>query len=83
MAYPTVSAPYGFKPINSIGGTPYAGSTRQVPVMAILSNCCLLANVKLSLMALLPLKHLVFVWVSSTPTHRVKPFKPSTLRRLV
>jgi hypothetical protein len=32
MAYPTVSAPYGFKPINSIGGTPYAGSTRQVPV---------------------------------------------------
>jgi hypothetical protein len=32
MAYPTVSAPYGFKPINSIGGTPYAGSTRLVPV---------------------------------------------------
>lgn len=32
MAYPTVSAPYGFQPINSIGGTPYAGSTRQVPV---------------------------------------------------
>lgn len=32
MAYPTVSAPYGFKPINSIGGTPYAGSTRQIPV---------------------------------------------------
>lgn len=32
MAYPTVSAPYGFKPINSIGGTPYAGSTRQVPI---------------------------------------------------
>ena len=32
MAYPTVSAPYGFRPINSIGGTPYAGSTRLVPV---------------------------------------------------
>ena len=32
MAYPTVSAPYGFQPINSIGGTPYAGSTRLVPV---------------------------------------------------
>ena len=32
MAYPTVSAPYGFKPINSIGGTPYAGSTRLVPI---------------------------------------------------
>jgi hypothetical protein len=32
MAYPTVSAPYGFKPINRIGGNPYAGSTRLVPV---------------------------------------------------
>jgi hypothetical protein len=32
MAYPTVSAPYGFQPINRIGGTPYAGSTRLVPV---------------------------------------------------
>ena len=32
MAYPTVSAPYGFRPINSIGGTPYAGSTRLVPI---------------------------------------------------
>lgn len=32
MAYPTVSAPYGFRPINSIGGTPYSGSTRLVPV---------------------------------------------------
>lgn len=33
MAYPTVSAPYGFQPINSIGGTPYAGSTRLVPIV--------------------------------------------------
>lgn len=32
MAYPTVSAPYGFQPVNKIGGTPYAGSTRLVPV---------------------------------------------------
>lgn len=32
MAYPTVSKPYGFQPINSIGGTPYAGSTRLVPI---------------------------------------------------
>ena len=32
MAYPTVSAPYGFQPVNSIGGTPYAGSTRLVPI---------------------------------------------------
>ncbi len=32
MAYPTVSAPYGFQPVNRIGGNPYAGSTRLVPV---------------------------------------------------
>ena len=32
MAYPTVSAPYGFKPINLIGGQPYAGSTRDFPI---------------------------------------------------
>lgn len=33
MAYPTVSAPYGFQPLNKIGGTPYAGSTRLVPIV--------------------------------------------------
>ena len=32
MAYPTVSAPYGYKPVNLIGGQPYAGSTRSLPV---------------------------------------------------
>jgi hypothetical protein len=32
MAYPTVSAPYGFQPINRIGGLPYAGATRLVPI---------------------------------------------------
>ena len=32
MAYPTVSAPYGFQPLNRIGGNPYAGSTRLVPI---------------------------------------------------
>ena len=32
MAYPTVSAPYGLKPINLIGGQPYAGSTRDLPI---------------------------------------------------
>lgn len=32
MAYPTVSSPYGFQPINRIGGNPYAGSTRLIPV---------------------------------------------------
>jgi hypothetical protein len=29
MAYPTVSAPYGFKPINRQDGMPYAGATTQ------------------------------------------------------
>ena len=27
-----VAAPYGFKPVNLIGGTPYAGSTRQIKI---------------------------------------------------
>ena len=34
MAYPTVDRPYGFQPVNRIGGTPYAGSTRLI-------HCCL------------------------------------------
>lgn len=28
----TVAAPYGFKPVNLVGGTPYAGSTRQIKI---------------------------------------------------
>jgi len=32
MAYPTVSAPYGLKPINLIGGQVFAGSTRNLPI---------------------------------------------------
>ena len=32
MAYPTVSAPYGLKPINRIDGMPYAGAIRQIPM---------------------------------------------------
>jgi hypothetical protein len=32
MAYPTVSAPYGFKPINRLDGMAYAGAIRQIPV---------------------------------------------------
>ena len=34
MAYPTVSAPYGLKPVNRIDGMPYAGAFRQIPVAA-------------------------------------------------
>ena len=34
MAYPTVSAPYGLKPVNRIDGMPYAGAIRQIPVAA-------------------------------------------------
>jgi hypothetical protein len=32
MAYPVVSAPYGLKPINLIGGQVFAGSTRSYPI---------------------------------------------------
>ena len=34
MAFPTVSAPYGLVPINSLDGKPYAGAIRQIPVAA-------------------------------------------------
>ena len=34
MAYPTVSAPYGLKPVNSLDGKPYAGQTRLIPIAA-------------------------------------------------
>lgn len=32
MAYPIVTAPYGLKPINLIGGQVFAGSTRTLPI---------------------------------------------------
>ena len=32
MAYPTVDKPYGFQPVNLIGGQVYAGSTRLMPI---------------------------------------------------
>jgi len=32
MAYPTVSAAYGYKPVNLIGGQVFAGSTREYPI---------------------------------------------------
>lgn len=32
MAYPIVDGPYGFDPVNLIGGLPFAGSTRQLPI---------------------------------------------------
>jgi hypothetical protein len=32
MAYPTISNPYGFKPINLIGGQVFAGSTRKMRI---------------------------------------------------
>jgi len=32
MAYPSIAAPYGFKPVNLIGGQVYAGSTREYAI---------------------------------------------------
>jgi hypothetical protein len=34
MAYPSVTAPYGLVPVNSLDGKPYAGAIRQIPVAA-------------------------------------------------
>ena len=32
MPYPQVSAPYGLKPVNLIGGQVFSGSTRSLPI---------------------------------------------------
>lgn len=32
MAYPTIDKAYGYKPVNLIGGQPFAGSTRMFPI---------------------------------------------------
>jgi hypothetical protein len=32
MGYPTIDAPYGYKPVNLIGGQVFAGSTRMYPI---------------------------------------------------
>ena len=38
MAYPTIDAPYGLKPINLIGGQVFAGATRQLPITTATVN---------------------------------------------
>jgi hypothetical protein len=41
MAYPVVSAPYGLKPINLIGGQVFAGSTRDYAIQyGFATNIC-------------------------------------------
>jgi len=32
MPYPTISASYGFRPVNLLGGQVYSGSTREIPI---------------------------------------------------
>ena len=32
MSYPTIDAPYGLKPVGLVGGRPYTGATRQLPI---------------------------------------------------
>ena len=39
MAYPTVSAPYGFVPVNRLDFMPYAGATRQYTATASTAMC--------------------------------------------
>ena len=85
MAYPTVSAPYGFQPINRIGGNPYAGSTRLVPVdsgavydgdlveMLSSGKCAVVSS------GTAASKHSAFASACNTPTPAVKPFKRSML----
>lgn len=38
MAYPTISAPYGLKPVNLQGGRVFSGSTRMIPIPMGASN---------------------------------------------
>jgi hypothetical protein len=38
MAYPAVPAPYGFRPVNSVDGKPYAGATRQLRISPTQQN---------------------------------------------
>ena len=32
MAYPTIDVPYGLKPVGLVGGRPYTGATRKIPI---------------------------------------------------
>jgi len=32
MAYPTINGPYGLVPVNLMGGIPFSGSTRMIPI---------------------------------------------------
>jgi hypothetical protein len=34
MPYPTVNAPYGLRPVHLVGGQPFAGSVRHIPIVS-------------------------------------------------
>ncbi len=45
MAYPSVEAPYGFVPVNLIGGQVFAGSTRLIPIASGSATAIFYGNV--------------------------------------
>ncbi len=45
MAYPTIDAPYGLRPIGMIGGHNYVGSTRKIPIASNYSTALFYGDV--------------------------------------
>ena len=45
MAYPSVTAPYGFQALNRVDGMPYAGAIRQIPIASSYSTAIFYGDV--------------------------------------